>query len=311
MITWGRCAADDLDQLAHRLVQRGPGEAAGSALASRVGHPRVAVAEQDDLVVADDLGRPRQLLHADLVQPLPHLGRVHGRVEDVALLATGAAHEHGAHALGVVAGDRAARPSTPRRRGGRGPSAGRGGRRSARNATGDATGPRPVGRPTTSPGALGPSDRVRAGQPYFEDAVRHHRPRRRDLYEVLTTTYREISVAGPGAHGQRRAASSSGATASSTTAPAGPYKGGIRYHPDRRPRRGAGPRLADDVEDRAARHPLRRGQGRHRSRPDAADASRARAHDPPVHAAPSATSSASTATSPPPTSTPTRRRWPG
>ena len=33
------------------------------------------------------------------------LGLVHGRVEDVALLAAGAAHEHGADALGVVLGD--------------------------------------------------------------------------------------------------------------------------------------------------------------------------------------------------------------
>ena len=33
-----------------------------------------------------------------------HLGRVHGRVEDVAFLTTGAAHEHGVDALGVVPG---------------------------------------------------------------------------------------------------------------------------------------------------------------------------------------------------------------
>ena len=36
-----------------------------------------------------------------------HLGLVHRRVEDVARLAAGAAHEHGVHAFGVVPGDRA------------------------------------------------------------------------------------------------------------------------------------------------------------------------------------------------------------
>ena len=55
----------------------------------------------------------------------PHLGAVHRRVEDVALLAAGAADEHGADALGVVAWPPCRRPSTPRRRGGRGRSAGR------------------------------------------------------------------------------------------------------------------------------------------------------------------------------------------
>ena len=34
-----------------------------------------------------------------------HLGRVERRVQDLALLAVGAAHEHGVHPLGVVAGD--------------------------------------------------------------------------------------------------------------------------------------------------------------------------------------------------------------
>ncbi len=48
-----------------------------------------------------------QLLHAHLVQALADLGRVHGRVEDVARLAAGAAHQDGAHALVVVAVHRA------------------------------------------------------------------------------------------------------------------------------------------------------------------------------------------------------------
>ena len=52
-----------------------------------------------------------------------HLGRVDRRVEDVALLAAGAAHEHGAHALRGVASRPCPRPSTLRRRGGRAPTA--------------------------------------------------------------------------------------------------------------------------------------------------------------------------------------------
>ena len=47
----------------------------------------------------------------------------------------------------------------------------------------------------------------------------------------------------------------------------GPYKGGIRYHPraDQDEVRSAG--VADDMEDRARGHPLRRGQGRRAVRP--------------------------------------------
>ena len=42
----------------------------------------------------------------------------------------------------------------------------------------------------------------------------------------------------------------------------GPSKGGIRYHPDCQPRRGAGAGDVDDLEVRPRRHPLRRRQGR-------------------------------------------------
>ena len=48
-----------------------------------------------------------QLGDAHLGQVVPHVGSVGGRVEDVAGLATGAAHEHAADALGGVLGDRA------------------------------------------------------------------------------------------------------------------------------------------------------------------------------------------------------------
>jgi hypothetical protein len=66
-----------------------------------------SVAEHDDLVVADDLGRRRQLPAAHRRQVGADLRAVHRGVEDVAGLAAGAAHEHGPHAARVVAGDRA------------------------------------------------------------------------------------------------------------------------------------------------------------------------------------------------------------
>jgi hypothetical protein len=61
-----------------------------------------AVPEHDDLVVPDQLGGPGQLLHADVVETGPDVGLVHGRIEDVARFAAGAAHQHGVHAFLVV-----------------------------------------------------------------------------------------------------------------------------------------------------------------------------------------------------------------
>ena len=48
--------------------------------------------------------------------------------------------------------------------------------------------------------------------------------------------------------------------------------------PHRQPRRGPGPGQPHDLEDLAGRHPLRRGQGWHRGRPDPHEHVRARAH---------------------------------
>ncbi len=70
-----------------------------------VGHAGVAVAEHHDLVVPDDGGRLGELGGTDGADVGPHLGTVHGRVEDVALLAAGAADEHGADAFAAVLGD--------------------------------------------------------------------------------------------------------------------------------------------------------------------------------------------------------------
>ncbi len=97
--------ADDGDQPADGLVERGVGERVGMLVGLGVGHARVAITEHDHLVVADDLGRPGQLATPDRRQVGDHLGPVHGRVEDVAGLAPGARDQHRAHSLGVIAGN--------------------------------------------------------------------------------------------------------------------------------------------------------------------------------------------------------------
>ena len=102
-------AADDRDQPADGLVEVGAWRSsAGSAFASRVGHARVAVAEHDDLVVADDLGRARELLAC-----APRAGRSRTSGRSIAGLRMSPASppvQHTstrAHALVVVPGDRA------------------------------------------------------------------------------------------------------------------------------------------------------------------------------------------------------------
>ena len=115
-MTCGRVAADDRDEPAGGLVDVGLVERVGVLVRRRVGHARVAVAEHDDLVEADDPrptrpARPARigddlgllLLRREAVERLARLAQ--RRVLQVALLAAGAAHEHRVHALGVVAGD--------------------------------------------------------------------------------------------------------------------------------------------------------------------------------------------------------------
>ena len=72
----------------------------------RVGHPRVPVPQQHDLVVADHGGCGRELAAADRADVGADLGRVERGVEDLAFLPAGRRHEHRVHALGVVARDR-------------------------------------------------------------------------------------------------------------------------------------------------------------------------------------------------------------
>ncbi len=104
----GPLTPDDLDEPSDGLVEVGPGEATRVFVLGCVGHARVAVAEPDDLVVADDLRRGRQLAaaHRRRGRPGPRDVSIAG-IEDRAGLATGAAHEHAPRALVVVPGDRA------------------------------------------------------------------------------------------------------------------------------------------------------------------------------------------------------------
>ena len=74
-----------------------------------IGHARVAIAQHDDFVVADLNRRRVELGAPDFGEVLLHLGPVHRRVQDVALLAAGAAHERGADAFIGIPAD-SARP---------------------------------------------------------------------------------------------------------------------------------------------------------------------------------------------------------
>jgi hypothetical protein len=68
------------------------------------GHARIAIAQHDDVVVADDRGGLGQLLHAQLGKAGTHLGGVESGIEDVPLLAARAADQHGTDAFGVAPG---------------------------------------------------------------------------------------------------------------------------------------------------------------------------------------------------------------
>ena len=116
---------------------------------------------------------------------------------------------------------------------------------------------------------------------YFEEAARLV-DLDEQMWSVLTSTYREISVQIPVRLDNGDLVVVRGYRVQHNGA-RGPYKGGVRYHPDHRPGGGTGARVAHDLEDGAAGPALRRGQGRHRGRPTPDEPARAAAHDPPVH----------------------------
>ena len=89
-----------------------PNEPTGRSAASsrpaggvgRLGVPRVAVAQPHHVVVADDRRRLVEFGSTHLGQALTHPGKIGGRIENVPLLTTGAAHQHGPHTLVDIAG---------------------------------------------------------------------------------------------------------------------------------------------------------------------------------------------------------------
>ena len=89
-------------ETADRLVQVGVGETVGVGVGLRPFHSRVAISEHHHFVVADHGRGPGQFLGSNLGQLLGHRGLVQRRVEDLALLSSRAAHQHGAHPLSVV-----------------------------------------------------------------------------------------------------------------------------------------------------------------------------------------------------------------
>ena len=98
---------EDCNQAIHRLVVRSDREAVGVEVGVAVRHARISVAEHVNDVVADDRGGSVEFLTADLLKVVDDLRTVHRRVENVALLAPGAAHQHRANPLSLVLRDRA------------------------------------------------------------------------------------------------------------------------------------------------------------------------------------------------------------
>jgi len=84
---------------------------------------------------------------------------------------------------------------------------------------------------------------------------------RDDVAAVLRSAYREVQVQIPVTRTDDRIHVYTGYRVQHNGA-RGPYKGGVRFHPGGRSRRGPRARVADDLEDRDRRHPLRRREGR-------------------------------------------------
>ncbi len=91
----------------------------------------------------------------------------------------------------------------------------------------------------------------------------------------------------------------------------GPYKGGIRYHEQVSLDEVKALASLDDLQVRAARHPVRRRQGRHQVQPARPLRRASWSASPAASPTPSAPTSAPSTTSPRPTSAPTARSWSG
>ena len=99
----------------------------------------------------------------------------------------------------------------------------------------------------------------------FDEAC-EHMTLRKGVREMLRTCKRELTVNFPVVMDNGKVQMFTGYRVHHSTI-RGPTKGGIRYHPEREPRRGARPGHVDDLEVRRREHPLRRRQGRRHRRP--------------------------------------------
>jgi hypothetical protein len=103
MITLGPLGADDTHEPFDRFVERRVGEVVRPSVVVAIGHAGVVVAEQVHGRVPDRVRRVLQLLHPHREEVLAHFRRVDRGIQDVAGLATGAAHEHRPHTLVAIA----------------------------------------------------------------------------------------------------------------------------------------------------------------------------------------------------------------
>ena len=96
-------AANNLDKPGKHVIERNIHEGILMLVVLRIRHPRIAVAEHDDLVVADDLGCLLEFVATDLGESIRHPGAIHGGIQYVAGLAAGGGDQHAAHAgIGIA-----------------------------------------------------------------------------------------------------------------------------------------------------------------------------------------------------------------
>jgi hypothetical protein len=102
----GSLAADVGHDLAHGLVEIGLDQGIGVPVLRRVGHPRITIVEEEEVVNAQLVAGAAQLLFADLTQLL---GRGQLGVADLAGLAARGTDQYQAHVgIGAIAGQCAA-----------------------------------------------------------------------------------------------------------------------------------------------------------------------------------------------------------
>ena len=164
---------------------------------------------------------------------------------------------------------------------------------------------------TTPPASHRSRNLYQVAQQQFEKAADFMNLTPRRSRQILSQPKNELIVNFPVRSWTTASTSCSRATASSTTTCSGPYKGGMRYHHEVTLDEIKALGVVDDVQVRAARHPVRRRQGRHQVRPAPATRKAELERITRRFTPRSAPTSAPSSTSPRPTSAPTARRWSG